>query len=294
MGKNLTEEELRELPANKPIKLDNVTCVYCSTELSKVKNNKEHVIARRFVPKGKLENQWNLIVRTCEVCNNKKSDLEDDISAISMQPDLHGSHVVDDESLVTDSIRRSKSFSRRTSKRVLDSKEELTLKAPFFGGSITFNLTSPPQIDPDRTFELARFHLTAFFYWLSYNEISKRGGYWIGIYFPIQATSKRDWGNSVNKEFMRLVIDWELRLKTEPADGYFKVIIRKNPESACWSWALEWNKNYRVIGLFGNKEAIENFNSLLGAPKVKVINNCTYKEEMPLSDEDDSLFKLSI
>ena len=42
------------------------------------------MIGRRFVPKGKLNNQWNLIVRVCIKCNNKKSDLEDDISAISM------------------------------------------------------------------------------------------------------------------------------------------------------------------------------------------------------------------
>lgn len=293
MSKNLTEE-LKVLPPNKTVKLHNLTCVYCSKELSDIENNEEHVIGRKFVPKGSLNNQWNLIVRACLACNNKKSNLEDDISAITMQADLDGSHVVDDEGLSAEAIRKSNSFSRRTSKKVLDSKEKLTLNAPFFGGNFLINFTSPPQVNQKRVFELARFHLTAFFYWLTYNEISKRGGYWIGIYFPIQVTSKRDWGNRVNKEFMRLVINWKLRLQTEPADGFFKVIIRKNPESACWSWALEWNKNYRVIGLFGNKESIENFNSLLGAPKVKIINKSTYREEIPLSDEDDSLFKLSI
>lgn len=182
MGKNITEE-LKELPSNKPVKLHNITCVYCSTELLNVKSNMEHVIARRFVPKGKLENKWNLVVRTCEVCNNNKSDLEDDISAISMQPDLYGFHVVNDETLATDSIRRSKSFSRRTSKRVLKSKEELTLKTSFFGGNITVNLVSPPQIDQERAFELARLHVTAFFYWLTYDEITKIGKFWEGFLF---------------------------------------------------------------------------------------------------------------
>lgn len=294
MGKNITEEELKELPANKPIKLHNVTCVYCSTELSKVKSNEEHVIARKFVPKGSLNKYWNLIVRSCEVCNNKKSDLEDDISSITMQPDLYGSYVVDDESLVSDSIRKSKSFSRRTSKRVSDSTEELTLKAPFLGGNITFNFISSPQIDPDRAFELARLHVTAFFYWLTYDETAKIGKFWEGFYFPIQVTSNKDWGSHLNTTFMKLVLDWELVLHGETADGFFKFIIRKEPESTCWSWALEWNKNYRVIGLFGNKESIENFNSLLGAPKVKIINKSTYRKEIPLSKEDDSLFKLSI
>ena len=37
-------------------------------------------------------------------------------------------------------------------KSVLDSKEDLTLKVPLFGGSITFNLISPPQIDSERAF----------------------------------------------------------------------------------------------------------------------------------------------
>ena len=191
MCKNFTDE-LKELPPNRPIKLDNLTCVYCSTELSNVKSNEEHVIARRFVPKGKIENQWNLIVLTCEVCNNKKSDLEEDISAITMQPDLNGLHVVHDEDLVTDSIRKSRSSSRRTGKTVLDSKEELTLNAPFFGGNIAFGLESPPQIDPERAFELARFHITAFFYWLTYDKTTKIGRFWKGFYFPIQVTSNKD------------------------------------------------------------------------------------------------------
>lgn len=106
MDKNLTEE-LKELPVNKPVKLKNLTCVYCSTVLSKVKSNDEHVIGRKFVPKGTLNNYWNLIVRACEVCNNKKSDLEDDISSITMQPDLNGTHIIDDETLTSDSIRKS-------------------------------------------------------------------------------------------------------------------------------------------------------------------------------------------
>lgn len=240
MDKNLTEE-LKELPVNKPVKLKNLTCVYCSTALSKVKSNDEHVIGRKFVPKGTLNNYWNLIVRACEVCNNKKSDLEDDISSITMQPDLNGSHIIDDETLTSDSFRKSKSISRRTNKTVLDSKEKLTLKAPFFGGKITFNLISPPQIDQDRAFELARYHVTAFFYWLTYDEIKKIGRFWEGFYFPIQGTSYKDWGSNINKEFMRLVLDWELALYGETANGFFKVVIRKKPESICWSWALEWN-----------------------------------------------------
>lgn len=94
---------------------------------------------------------------------------------------------------------------------------------------------------------------------------------------------------------MKLVLDWELALHGVTADGFFKVIIRKEPNLACWSWALEWNKNYRVIGLFGNKVSIENFNSVLPTSGSKIVyknkaESVSYREEMPLSEDDDILF----
>lgn len=296
MGKKVTEE-LKELLSTKVVKLHNLTCIYCSKELSNIENNEEHVIGRKFVPKKSLNNQWNLIVRACKKCNTEKSDLEDDISAISMQPDLNGSHVVKDENLTKESLRKSNSISRRTRKAVLDSNEKLTLSAPFFGGNITLNLISSPQIDTERAFELARLHATAFFYWLTYDEITKIGKFWEGFYFPIQVSSNKDWGSNLNRAFMKQVLDWELALHGVTADGFFKVIIRKEANLACWSWALEWNKNYRVIGLFGNNASIENFNSVLPTSGAKIFSknkaeSISYREEISLSEEDDILFKI--
>ena len=54
--------ELTELSVEKPILLDNITCVYCGNELTPQTVTKEHVVGRRFVPKGSLNQQWNLIV----------------------------------------------------------------------------------------------------------------------------------------------------------------------------------------------------------------------------------------
>jgi hypothetical protein len=293
MGNNPIEE-LEVLPPNKVVKLHNRTCVYCSEELSNIENNEEHVIGRKFVPKKSLNNQWNLIVRACKKCNTKKSDLEDDISAISMQPDLNGSNVVDDENLATESLRKSKSISRRTNKTVLNSNENLTLKTPFFGGSIKIDLKSAPQLDSQRIFELARYHITAFFYWLTYDETTKMGNVWDGVYFPIHTTINKNWGSNLNQAFMRMVSDWEIRLRGETANGFFKFIIKRQAKSECGSWALEWNKNYRVIGFFGDKESMEEFYALLHKPEVKGIKNFTYQKEIPLSDDDDILFKLNI
>jgi hypothetical protein len=39
----------------------------------------------RFVPKRSFAKGWALIIRSCLRCNNEKSDLEDDIAAITLQ-----------------------------------------------------------------------------------------------------------------------------------------------------------------------------------------------------------------
>jgi hypothetical protein len=62
-------------------------------------------VSKKLVPKGKLDRQWNLIVRACRDCNRRKSALEDDISAITMQPDTLGIHAVDDIVLIREAVR---------------------------------------------------------------------------------------------------------------------------------------------------------------------------------------------
>jgi 5-methylcytosine-specific restriction endonuclease McrA len=93
-------QKLKEADVRRLIKLNNVTCVYCGVRLDALKPagvDKDHVIGRRFVPKGKLAGQWNLVVRVCKPCHKHKSDLEDDLSAISMHPDTWGLHAHADE-----------------------------------------------------------------------------------------------------------------------------------------------------------------------------------------------------
>jgi len=50
---------------------------------------------------------------------------------------------------------------------------------------------------------------------------------------------------------MTHVAGWEPRFIGLGADGFFKIILRRHPTLVCWSWAVEWNHNYRVIGLAG-------------------------------------------
>lgn len=127
--------KLTELSVKKPILLDNITCVYCGDELTPQTVTKEHVVGRRFVPKGSLNQQWNLIVCACRVCNSKKSELENDISAITMHPNAWGMHVDETNILAKEAKRKSKnSYSKLTGKPVFKSKESISAKIPFGAG----------------------------------------------------------------------------------------------------------------------------------------------------------------
>lgn len=288
--------DLFELPLDRPILLDNETCVYCGKVLQD-DATKEHVIGRRFVPKGKLNRQWNLILRACADCNNVKSALENDLSAITMHQDAWGKHVSDDEALVTDALRKAKrSISARTGRPVKDSAEQVTVSATLSpGATLTFSLSAPPQTESERVFALARFQLMAFFYWLTYDRLRKRGGYWSGGFYPVMESVRSDWGNVVNRAFMDAVVSWEPRLLGSGADGYFNVAIRRHPCAVCWSWALEWNRKYRIIGFFGEKgpaeEVVKTFPPLPMTTIVEGPNRWVrYRSDVPLDEARDRLF----
>jgi len=176
-----------------------------------------------------------------------------------MQPDLTGEFGHDDEEVASEAERKAnRSVSRRTRKPVKDSKENLSLKMKMAPGcEITFELISPPQIDRERAFELARLHVIAFFYMVTFDPSSGRGGYWPGGFFSVLEAGHRDWGNAVHRAFMDAVYGWEPRVLAVTADGFFKIAIRRRPSADCWSWAVEWNRQYRVVGFCGDRAAAE-------------------------------------
>ncbi len=282
-----------EIPDNIAIRLDNDTCVYCGIELSQVASTKEHVIARNFVPRGKLEGCWNLIVKACTSCNLRKSDLEDDISAISMLPDVYGEYGHDDESAAVEAARKAqRSYSRYTKKAVKDSHEKQTFVMPFGQeATFSFKFIGPPHIETSRLFSLAHFQLVGFFYWITFDKRSRRGRFWPGGFYPLVPALRTDWGNPVHRAFMDVVAQWEPRLIGTTADGFYKVAVRRNPDSDCWSWALEWNKNLRLVGFFGDKGIARNIASKF--PKLEfrtVAEGIRVRTEIPLIETVDRLF----
>jgi hypothetical protein len=224
--------------------------------------------------------------------------LEDDISAITMQADASGKHAIEDEALRQEAQRKAANcFSRRTGKTVCDSSEKIKLEMPLGPGvTVTFNMSSPPQVWEERVYELARMQLTGFFYWITYDHATKRGGFWLGSFFALLQSPRSDWGNPVHMHFMRSVVNWEPRVLAIGAGSFFKSAIRRHPDAVCWSWALEWNQNYRVIGFFGEKEPVRAILADFPVLKTSTITQgpnefVKLRAEASLKESDDCLFE---
>lgn len=105
-----------------------------------------------------------------------------------------------------------------------------------------------------------------------------------------------DWGNIRIKSFAEMTKNWEHRFICFAAEGYFKVAIKKADKSRfLWSWALEWNKNFRLSGFFGEDAEVQAAVKLLPFPK-KEVSQIGPNEfvavvmDAPLKEEDDFLF----
>lgn len=291
---------LTHLPANQVIRLRNVVCPYCGCDLSAKPATKEHVVGRRFVPRGKLNGHWNLIVNACGPCNNRKADLENDISAITLHPEHGKAHPDYDAATTRDAQRKAaNAISRRTKKPVKDSHESIKFDMPFAPNvNINFEFSSPPQIDDDRAFELARLQLAGFFNLITYQQHEERGYWWTGGYHPLMMVKRADYGNKIIVDFADAVSSWEPRILGHTAEGFYSICIRRHPVAECWSWAMEWNGSTRLIGFLGDRDAAKAIVDTLGPLQMHHQdlgngNFVRFHTEVPLASGDDRLFEAS-
>jgi hypothetical protein len=231
--------------------LNNRACIYCGIEFDPdIPRTVEHVIGRRFVPKGKTEKSWNLIAGACYRCNSEKSDLEGEISAVSLYPWDH--HDAIGAGKGRRKARRARSTT--TGRTIEESKHHQDVGFTFPSGILLqFGLIAPPQVPTARLERLAHFHLKALFYLITYSEKNRVGRSWPGFFDLAQWGRRTDWGNSRFVAFTNLVRSWELRVCLNGADGYFRALIRKDSSKLLWAWALEWNKSIRCIGFVGEE-----------------------------------------
>lgn len=94
---------------------------------------------------------------------------------------------------------------------------------------------------------------------------------------------------------MQAVSAWEPRVVAIAADGYFKAAIRRHPDAVCWSWALEWNENVRLIGFFGERDPAWDVRSLFPPLETEVVpqadgSQIRFRVEEALEPESDILF----
>lgn len=276
-------------------KLQNVRCIYCAQPL--IRGTIEHVVGRKFVPTGTLNGSFNVLVKCCSVCNNAKSDLENDISAITQLPDVVGSFSHAHPEVFEESARKAKgSISRRTGLPVEVSSERITMAAETHSTRFEVMMTSPPQIDMHRAFALANLQVAGFVYWLTYDKASRVGARWRGGFYHTMMASRKDWGNAVHAAFMETVFSWPAQLVAPKiAKGFFKIAIRKHPTLDCCSWAIEWNHNYRLIGFFGNREDALSVHETFPRLKVSIMSGpegrpVRYRKQSELASERDSMF----
>ncbi len=278
--------------------LRNQTCPYCGVALDDATATKEHVVGRHFVPKGSLNQSLNVILRSCHPCNQRKSDLEDDISALSMYPDLGRGFDGMGDVIPGEAKRKlAKSYSRTTCKPIVDSSEEHIISGmPLPGLKMSASFTSPPQMDEARVYKLAHYQVRGLFYALTFNP-DTMGGLWPdGGFFPVAVARRTDWGNPIHLWFMKRVMEWHERMVGYFADEHFRVAIRRDPGSELWSFALEWNRSTRVIGFFGRQEPALAFAKEIPQLPMVVIGTSpdggVYRgrSETPLAEVDDCLF----
>jgi len=281
------------MPPDRAVRLDNRTCLYCGiVESEENPFTVEHVVGRRFVPKGSLDKSWALIANACAPCNKKKSDLEDDISAITLQPNLGERHA--DPLLEAEAARKAKgSFSRRTKKIVGKSHEEGSVEGKMMPGlHVKAGFISPPQLIEKRVHELAQMHLQGFFYLMSYNKAERRGGFLPGTVGFVANANRPDWGNPLLRGFAEKTVAWPQQLDCICASGFFKIAMRRETEvSPVWSFAIEWNTAHRIVGFFGDLDQAQIHVDTLPELQWKRWDATSrYRLEIPIEPENDMLF----
>ncbi len=294
---------MNSLPNDKIRRLKNAACAYCGAKFGAgVERTSEHVIGRRFVPKGTLAGQWNLVLACCRPCNEMKAVLEGEISAITLQHDLCG-HVPREGLSTAEAARKDSAISTRTGKPVRDSKEDLKIECELMPGvKMTFNMTAGPQLAEDKVYKLAGFHVGGFFYMITYDSETRLGSGVPGCFAPIAVVPRSDWGNAQIMGFQELIADWPWRLNGIGASTFFGVMIRRNPclDPPLWAWALEWNKSHRVFGFMGDEAAIRSAYSSLPALEEQIVERgkrvgdgpeATWaRPEVSLEEDRDRLF----
>lgn len=296
---------IRHLRSDRPTRLSNTTCPYCSRDITKrTVRNLEHVIGRRFVPKGTMAGSWNLHLWACRTCNAEKAGLESDVSSVTLHQ-LDFSPVDGDEDgafIRSEAARKGQVRSPVTGRFVAESRTSNTITGRIGPMDVAFNLVGPPQLEPDRTLKLAAMHVRGLAHLPFFDAVTRTGHPPTNIVLSVECL-REDWGNPRALAFQKATTEWATTfVLPAAAHGFFRAAIRRRPGARpIWSWALEWNRAYRVMGFLGHdmeelkaeSDALPNLawdQRLLTSDPVRGRVEVRIRTEKPLNEAADRLF----
>lgn len=285
---------------HKKVHLSNQFCFYCGEFVgfnTKIKSDKEHLIGREFVPSGFISDKdFNLIFRACVKCNNEKSNLERHISTVTL---FNCPERFINEELNSIALNKSNKDYHPDNRGKFVSDSFVKSKISLFSSVININaeFVGPPQLNEEYVEDLAYRHMQGMFSLLSSENPCDPTGvgtkllpfahfHLLGI-FP-----KNDWGNPQISYLIERTSGWEQLCLINVAEGFFKIkILRAMHEHEGWFWALEWNKQLRVVGAIANGLAINEIYAdmplLTWSPWVKNGDRqIRYRRQNPIGDID--------
>ena len=247
---------LRTMPGDRPFRLKNASCPYCGhTFKEHGSRTLDHVIRKNFVPKGyhgQILEPAPLGLPELQFGKRKTGGRDLCHNAASAcicgkRPQCIGSQDYQRSS------RKGRARSSVTGRYVAESRTKFSLVGQLReSAEIRFDTVGPPQLNPANVLHLATMHVRALAY-LLVPEGGHGGGGVPPIVMLVHECGRGDWGNKRAVAFARLAADWPTRLVIPAAaNGYFRASVRRNPASVpVWSWALEWNQSYRLMGFLG-------------------------------------------
>lgn len=276
----------------------NQYCLYCGAlvgEGATVLSNKEHLVARNFVPAGTLHGQaFNFIFRACVACNARKANAERHVSSATL---LTSGSLGADPRVDSAALRKGERDFAPGMKAtpIKDATVQHDVVGRYGAASFTFGLVGPPQLSREAVALLACNHIQAVFALITTPDPRLRGGSRLlpaTNWHMFGSFPANDWGNPQLLTIVDRVRDWPITARIITADGYFKLIMRTRSEPEEWFWALEWNRSLRVLGAIyhaGKEPPL-----FEGLRKLKWINlpgGSRLREETPLGAQADRLFE---
>ncbi len=231
---------------------------------------------------------FNFIFRACRECNARKGDAERHVSSITL---FNSPERETDARANAAAIRKGKADFHPDKKgvRVQDAFEPMKIGATFGAMSMSVGLVGPPQLLNSAAGEVALSHIQGLYSLITttdYQDSNRMGLLPMDKFIWYDLYTHRDWGNPQAMEIARRVTHWECLANIVSAEGYFKAVLRCSEDE--WFWALEWNKELRLVGGLSQKRMrlFENLPSENWVPAPEGRMRC----EIPLDPDADILF----